>query len=110
MHQQLFCVAHAEAEKLVPSAFVWDWRTVCVEHCEDVEAWQPPASHQHVALWCIQCATGGDARPAFFVVDGQSLCIRHGADAAQAEDDMGAHDMVHAAYQALGERGVTDYY
>jgi hypothetical protein len=47
---------------------------------------------------------------AYFVVDGRPLCIRHAADVAFDNDDMGAHDMAHAAYIWLKQAGVEDAY
>lgn len=55
--------------------------------------------------WCARVE-----HRAYFVVDQQTLCIRHAADAVFPEDDMGAHDMAHAAYLRLREDGVTDAY
>jgi hypothetical protein len=38
------------------------------------------------------------------------LCVRHASDAAFGEDDMGAHNMAHAAYIELKQHGVADPY
>ena len=108
----LLCVDCATDERLTPALFVKRGRTVCVEHCMNLatagsraaeEAREPPG------LRCVECASELRVHRAHFLVSGESLCIRHAADWSVPEgDDMGAHNMAHAMYLQLGERGVRD--
>ena len=103
----MFCVEHARHEHLVDATAVCDGRSVCPDHVEAARHLVPIASTEQSdqCQWC---------RPAhhraYFVVDQLALCVRHTADAVFEEDDMGAHNMAHAAYLSLRAAGVTDAY
>lgn len=57
---------------------------------------------------CSDCAA--TAHQSYFVVEDRPLCNRHAADAVFHDDDMGAHDMAHAAYIEPNRIGVMDAY
>ena len=59
-------------------------------------------------IQCKQCVQV--PHRAYFIVDHLPLCIRHSADAVFPDDDMGGHDMAHAAYLGLQRDGVHDTY
>jgi hypothetical protein len=98
----IYCVPHAITELLVEAVGLDGGSSVCEEH---------------VLSAPIRLATGATCRDcvktphqAYFVVAGDPLCVRHAADAVFPDDDMGAHDMAHAAYIQLRRAGVEDVY
>jgi hypothetical protein len=100
----LYCVKHAEREQLVAATGVDAGRSSCGVHGGSSAA----TTAASLAKNCVDCRS--TQHRAYFVVDQQPLCVRHAADAVFADDDMGAHDMAHAAYIQLKEIGVQDAY
>jgi hypothetical protein len=102
-----YCADHAARQnQLVGATSVVGGRSVCTEHTRSTSA--PPVplkAHVPDCAWCKRWT-----HRAYFVVDQLPLCIRHAADAMFPDDDMGAHDMAHAAYLQLGAAGVPDAY
>jgi hypothetical protein len=97
-------VPHAKHEELVLAVGVARGTSVCETHKPRLARVHSAAPHAECA-YCLPTV-----RPAFFVLGDRPLCIRHAADSAFPDDDMGAHDMAHAAYQQLGKMGVRDAY
>ena len=108
MSLSVCCVDHAMQEQLVRAVGVAGGRSVCAEHTDAAHVVPPALAMDGRAPTCLSCRA--TPHRAYFVVAGEPLCIRHAADAAFAGDDMGAHDMVHAAYLQLHRSGVRDAY
>ena len=109
MANRWFCADHAARHnQLVGAAALSDGRSVCAQHAHsphtDLAPLRPKARIPD-CRWCLRTP-----HRAYFIVDQLPLCIRHAADAMFPDDDMGAHDMAHAAYLALGAAGVPDAY
>ena len=108
MRASLYRVEHATNEQLVVASSVSDGRTACADHAKSVNLQLvPTASGRRVNMckWCLRVPHRANC-----IVDQLPLCIRHAADALFPEDDMGAHDMTHAAYLRLQVDGVSDAY
>jgi hypothetical protein len=100
----LYCVQHAELERLVAATGVVAGKSTCAAHGHSTA--EPLQGYR--AANCVDCRR--TRHRAYFVVDHEPLCIRHAADALFPEDDMGAHDMAHAAYIRLNAMAVGDAY
>lgn len=101
---ELLCVHHAKQERLVAASGVAAGMSTCGAH--ESSGMEPLDGF--LGASCLCCRT--TRHRAFFIFEGEPLCIRHAADAAFPDDDMGAHDMAHAAYITLNELGMTDTY
>ena len=108
MRSRLYCVEHAMLEQLVVATSICDGRTACADHTRSVNSHLIPTAPDGNDIRCAWCRRA--PHRAYFIVDRQPLCIRHAADAVFPEDDMGAHDMAHAAYLRLQGDGVGDAY
>ena len=104
----MYCVAHAASEELVPAVGSLSGLTMCRAHGGSVVDWSTLGDGLARDLDCVEC---GEARhAAYFVVEGRPMCIRHAAFAVFPRDDMGAHNMAHAAYIALNAMSDKDAY
>ena len=109
MATRWFCADHAARHnQLVGATALADGRTLCAEHARSSDTDPTPLRPKARIPDCQQCLQR--THRAYFMVDRQPLCIRHAADAMFPDDDMGAHDMQHAAYLTLGAAGVRDAY
>lgn len=105
----MYCVQHAKIEELVPTPGVANGTSTCgVHRGAGVETTIVDLGIGPEAPTCVDC--GATRHRAYFVVEQEPLCIRHAADVVFPDDDMGAHDMAHAAYIKLNLMGVTDAY
>jgi len=102
-----YCVPHAKVEMLVAAVGVAGGLSTCAAHADGVPVILDPRRWQR-AHGCSDCAA--TAHQSYFVVEDRPLCIRHAADAVFHDDDMGAHDLAHAAYIELNGIGVMDAY
>ena len=109
MAHRLYCIEHARREQLVVASHVCDGRSVCTDHTMGTNLPLIPIASGHQVPTCDQCRAGTSHR-AYFKVDHRTLCVRHAADAVFESDDMGAHDMAHAAYLSLKAVGVENAY
>ena len=98
---------HAEVEKLVAATGVASGRSTCGAHDGGVPI-RLERRQWRTAPKCAHC--GATAHRSYFVGEDLPLCIRHAADAVFDDDDMGAHEMAHAAYIELNRMGVWDAY
>jgi hypothetical protein len=104
----VYCVFHAAEEQLVAAVGVTGGFSTCGKHEGSPAGGSSPLVLVDVAPCCGECSA--TSHRAYFSVSGRFLCIRHAADAVFPDDDMGAHDMAHAAYIRLNEMGVVDAY
>lgn len=95
-------------EQLVLASSIRDGQTVCAHHVGSLSPRMSLGTPDWDASQCRWCRRV--PHRAYFIVNQEPLCIRHAADAVFADDDMGAHDMAHAAYLHLNADGVDDAY
>ena len=106
----LYCLHHAKKEHLVLAVGKEDGCSTCGQHGGGEPARLILGKRRaQIPYPCAHCHPQ-TPHPAYFLVSNEFLCIRHAADAAFPDDDMGAHDMAHAAYLALNLRSIRDVY